>query len=380
MTKIIYLDYAAATPLAPEVLKVMQPYFSRRFFNPSANYLSAEQVKKDINDARASVAQLIGGRSPEIIFTAGATEANNLAIFGVAKRYPGSNVIVSAIEHESVLAPARVVGAKVAPVTGNGIVDIAKLIRLVDDRTVLVSVMYANNEIGTIQPLRQIAEALKAIRRERQLKGNKTPLFFHSDAAQAANYLDLHVAGLGVDLLSLNGGKIYGPKASGVLYISTGLKLVPLIFGGGQERDLRSGTENVPSIIGFAKALELVQGRRRDEAKRLQILQNLFIELVAEQIPAAVVNGSAKSRLPNNIHLTFPGQDNERLIYALDEAGILAAAGSACSASHQVPSHVLLACGLTAEAARASLRFTMGQTTSEADVRRTVAELAKLLS
>jgi cysteine desulfurase len=379
MAKIIYLDYAAATPLAPDVLRIMQPYFSKRFFNPSANYLLAEKVKKDVSDARASVAQIIGGRSPEIIFTAGATEANNLAIFGVAKQFPDSNVIVSAIEHESVLAPARAVGAKIAPVSEKGLVDIPKLIRLVDAQTVLVSVMYANNEIGTIQPLRQIAEALKVIRHERQLNGNKTPLFFHSDAAQAANYLDLHVAGLGVDLLSLNGGKIYGPKASGVLYVSAGLKLVPLIFGGGQERNLRSGTENVPSIIGFAKALELVQGRRRDEAKRLQILQNLFIELVSELLPTAVINGSTKSRLPNNIHLTFPGQDNERLIYALDEAGILAAAGSACSASDQAPSHVLLACGLTPEAARASLRFTMGQATSEVDIRRTVAELAKLL-
>ena len=260
MAKIIYLDYAAATPLAPDVLRIMQPYFSKRFFNPSANYLLAEKVKKDVSDARASVAQIIGGRSPEIIFTAGATEANNLAIFGVAKQFPDSNVIVSAIEHESVLAPARAVGAKIAPVSEKGLVDIPKLIRLVDAQTVLVSVMYANNEIGTIQPLRQIAEALKVIRHERQLNGNKTPLFFHSDAAQAANYLDLHVAGLGVDLLSLNGGKIYGPKASGVLYVSAGLKLVPLIFGGGQERNLRSGTENVPSIIGFAKALELVQG------------------------------------------------------------------------------------------------------------------------
>jgi len=317
MAKLIYLDNAAATPLSAEVLASMQPYFAERFYNPSASYLLAEAVKKDIEDARSRVAQILGSRPPEIIFTSGATESNNLAIFGVARQFPGSNIVVSAIEHDSVLMPARAVGAKIAPVEGTGIVDVDKLIDLVDEQTVLVSVMFANNEIGTVEPLPKIAEALRLIRHKRRLKGNKLPLYFHSDATQAANYLDLHVAKLGVDLMSLNGGKIYGPKASGILYASSQVNLEPIILGGGQEHSLRSGTENVAGIIGFAKALELAQNSRRTEAKRLQALQDLFFSLINQKIPTAVINGSTKFRLPNNIHLTFPGQDNERLILGL---------------------------------------------------------------
>jgi cysteine desulfurase len=376
---LIYLDYAAATPLAPEVMKAMQPYFSDKFYNPSASYLAAQAVKKDLNNTRASIAQILGANSPEIIFTAGATEANNLAIFGVTKQFPGSNVVVSAIEHESVLAPAQAAGAKIAPVNAEGIVYIDRLAELVDDQTVLVSVMYANNEIGTIQPLHRITEVLSDIRRERQQRGNHLPLYFHSDGAQAANYLDLHVSKLGVDLMSLNGGKMYGPKASGALFVSASVKIGPYILGGGQERNIRSGTENVPAIMGFSKALELTQVKRREETRRLQELQTLFFELIFEKIPTAVINGSVKYRLPNNVHVTFPGQDNERLIFALDEAGVLAAAGSACSASSQEPSHVLRACGISPEDAHASLRFTMGRATSESDIRRAIEKLTKIL-
>lgn len=379
MAKLIYLDYAAATPLSAEVMAVMQPYFTERFYNPSATYLPAEAVKKDIDKSRSTVASILGVRPSEIVFTSGATEANNMAIIGVSRQYPGSNVVVSAIEHESVLMPAKTVGAKLVPVSMSGIVDVGKLTNLIDDSTVLVSIMYANNEIGTIQPLRQVAEAIGLIRRDRARLGNKLPLYFHTDATQAANYLDLHTDKLGIDLMSLNGGKIYGPKSSGLLYVSSSVKIRPLISGGGQEYGLRSGTENVPAIIGFAKALELVQSSRTTETKRLQTLQKLFFELVNLKIPSARINGSTKLRLPNNIHLTFDGQDNERLIFGLDEAGILVAAGSACSASSHEPSHVLRACGLSVESARASLRFTTGQSTSESDIRRCISVLTKLL-
>ncbi|HUC88008.1 MAG TPA: aminotransferase class V-fold PLP-dependent enzyme, partial [Candidatus Binatia bacterium] len=265
MTKPIYMDYAAASPLAPEVIKAMQPYFSQAFYNPSATYLSAQAVKKDLNRARSVIAQILGARPAEIIFTAGATEANNLAIQGVTRQFPGSNVIVSAIEHESVLAPAKAAHAKIAPVNREGMLDLEKLASLIDDQTVLVSVMQANNEIGVIEPISQIARLIEAVRKQRKVQGNQLPLYLHSDAAQAANYLDLHVHKLGVDMLSLNGGKIYGPKASGALFIDASVKLQPLILGGGQERGLRSGTENVPAIIGLSYALELTQTLRASE-------------------------------------------------------------------------------------------------------------------
>lgn len=205
--------------------------------------------------------------------------------------------------------------------------------------------------------------------------GNELPIYLHTDACQAANYLDLHVSRLGVDLMTLNGGKIYGPKQSGVLYASAKVRLEPLIRGGGQERNYRSGTENVASCIGFAKALQLVQAGRREESERLIGLQKLAFELIAQKLPQAVINGSQKHRLPNNVHLTLPGQDNERLLVELDERGILAAAGSACSASDDEPSHVLRAMGVSDVDAQASLRLTMGRDTSAQDIRDTIETL-----
>src|SRR3989338_5509561 len=270
MSKKVYLDYAAATPLDPKVLMAMKPYFTEEFYNPSAIYLSAKKVKKDIGQARAGVAKILGTRPAEVIFTAGGTEANNLAIKGVMKQFPGANVVVSAIEHESVLAPAEQFDVRLAPVDKQGIIDLSGLEKLIDDKTALVSVIYANNEIGTIQPLRRISQLLGQLRTKR--KGN-LPLYFHTDAAQAGNYLDLHANRLGVDMMTLNGGKIYGPKQSGALYIKTGTKVKPQVLGGGQERGMRSGTENVAGIVGFAKALELTQKNRSKEVIQLEKLQ-----------------------------------------------------------------------------------------------------------
>jgi cysteine desulfurase len=379
MSDAIYLDHAAATPLDPAVFAAMQPYFSELFYNPSATYWAAQGVHKDLEAARARIAVLLGARSNEITFTAGSTEANNLAIRGVMQLYAGANCVVSAIEHDSVLEPARQFNCKEAPVTPQGIVDIDALLGLVDEQTVLVSVMYANNEVGTLQPIRQIAQALDEIRRGRRISGNLLPLYLHTDAAQAAAYLDLHVSRLGVDLLTLNGGKIYGPKQSGILFTGHHVRLQPQVLGGGQERGLRSGTENVAGSIGLATALELVQGRRHDESQRLQELQTQCIELLENAIPGVIINGSRKHRLPNNVHITIPGQDNERLLFALDEQGILAAAGSACSASNEEPSHVLRAMGVSEEDAQASLRFTMGRSTTIKDIRRLVSTLNNIL-
>ncbi len=266
------------------------------------------------------------------------------------------------------MEPAKQYDHVVAGVTADGIVDIESLCSKINDKTVMVSIMYANNEVGTIQPIRQITLMLEKIRSERRVSGNSLPLYFHTDACQAANYLDLHVSRLGVDLMTLNGGKIYGPKQSGVLFVSHTVRLQPVIRGGGQERNIRSGTENVPGCIGFAKALQLAQSGRHEESVRLLELQNLFFALVSEKLPNVVINGSRKHRLPNNIHITFPGQDNERLLVELDERGILAAAGSACSASDDEPSHVLRAMGASDTDARSSLRITTGRGTAEADI------------
>ncbi|HSW66692.1 MAG TPA: cysteine desulfurase family protein [Bacillota bacterium] len=378
VSDIVYLDYAAATPMDDAVLAAMQPYFSERFYNPSATYSAARQVRGDLEAARAQVAHWLGARPAEIVFTAGGTEANNLAIRGVMAAYPDGNVVVSAIEHESVLATAQAYDCRIAPVTADGLVDVDKLMALVDDGTVLISVMYANNEVGTIQPIRKITAAVEVIRKARQANGNIRPLQVHTDAAQAAAYLDLHTARLGVDLLSINAGKIYGPKQVGALFVSAGLRLQPQVSGGGQEGGLRSGTENVAGAVGLAAALDLVQNRRSDEARRLQQLQQLFFEQLTAEIPGVVINGSRKNRLPNNVHITLSGQDNERLIFALDEQGIVCAAGSACSASDEEPSHVLKAMGISDVAAQASLRFTMGAGTTEAQVRTTIAALKQL--
>lgn len=374
----IYLDHAAATPLDPEVQSAMRPFWSEQFYNPSATYLAARDVRHSLEAARVDVARLLGARSSEVIFTAGGTESDNLAITGVMRQFPDANVVVSAIEHDAVLEAARQFNCSVALATEEGRVDIDDLLHKVDNRTVLVSVMYANNEVGTIQPLRRISAALETIRAERRQKGNSLPLYLHTDAAQAANYLDLHVSRLGVDLMTLNGGKVYGPKQSGVLYVSSKVALEPIIRGGGQERGYRSGTENVAACVGFAKALELAQARRHEEVERLSELQAKAFELIAEKLPAAVVNGSRKSRLPNNIHLTLRGQDNERLLVELDERGILAAAGSACSASDEEPSHVLRAMGVSDTDAQSSLRITMGRGTTEADIETLATTLAEL--
>ncbi len=372
---IIYLDHAAATPVDQRVLDTMLPYFSEQFYNPSATYSAAQAVHKKLEAARAQVAHWLGSRPSEITFTAGGSEANNLAIHGVMRQYPDANIVVSSIEHDSVLASAEHYDRRLVGVLGDGRISLEDLKKQIDDRTVLVSVMYANNEVGTIQPIRDVARIITDVRKARQQTGNKLPLLLHTDACQAANYLDLHVSRLGVDMLTLNGGKIYGPKQSGALYIRGGLRLQPQVDGGGQEHGLRSGTENVAANIGFALALDIAQTMRHEETERLQTIQKHCFEVLEQQLPNAVVNGAVKLRLPNNIHVTLPGQDNERLIIQLDEAGILTAAGSACSASDEEPSHVLKAMGLSDDKARSSLRLTLGRSTTEAMIVEAVQKL-----
>lgn len=374
----IYLDYAAATPVDPAVLAAMLPFFTENFYNPSAMYSPALQASAALEGARSDIAQCIGAKQSEIIFTAGGTEANNIAIHGIMSNYADGEVAISAVEHDSVRRPAQQYKNIEIVVTKDGLVDPNTIV--ISDQTVLVSVMYANNEVGTVQPIRRIAAKLDQIRSLRAKEGNKTPLYFHVDAAQAGNYLDLHVSRLGVDMMTINGGKLYGPKQAGVLFVKSGVHLKPLIQGGGQERNLRSGTENVAHAVGMAKALQTVTVMRQEESRRLQQLQGYFIKQLKAEFPNVIINGSLKYRLPNNVHVTLPGTDNERILMALDMQDIYAAAGSACSASHDEPSHVLGAMGYSTQDIQSSVRFSMGQQTQQDDIDRVVSALKQILA
>lgn len=377
-TQYIYLDHAAATPIDEVVVQAMQPYFTQDFYNPSATYLPAVKIKQILEQARTKVAFWLGVKPSEIVLTAGASEANNLAIQGLMKHYPEANLVYGAIEHESVIEPSKLFNSREVSVKPDGRIDMDDLKQKIDEKTVLISVMQANNEIGTIEPLHDIAKLIEQIKDQRRQSNNSLPLFFHTDATQAANYLDLHANRLGVDLMSLNGGKIYGPKQTGVLYVKSGINLEPLIYGGGQERGLRSGTENVAGFYGLATALDIVQTSRHEESERLAILQANFIDLLQKNSPHIQINGSLKYRLPNNIHIILPGKDNERMLLELEKQAILAAAGSACSASSEEPSHVLKAINKTDDQAQSSLRLTMGRTTSIEDVKKTVQAISNL--
>ncbi len=379
MDRNVYLDYAAATPLDVRVLEAMHPYFSELFYNPSAIYLESRKIKKELTVAREKVAFWLGVKPVEIVFTAGGSEANNLAIKGVMDLYPEAKVLVSSIEHDSILEPAKNYKHCMVEVDGDGILDLSDLEKKIDSQTVLVSVAYANNEIGTIQPLRRIAALIQSERRERLKRGVTLPILFHADACQAGNYLDLHASRLGLDLMSLNGGKLYGPKQSGCLFVRTGVKLKPQIEGGGQEYNLRSGTENVAGAIGFSTALDLAQKDKDQEVIRLLELRQLYIALLKKQIPGISINGSLKARLPNNLNICFSGQDNESLLIRLDLKGIMASAGSACSAGKMPPSHVLSAIGLSTKEIRSSVRFSLGRGTNITDIERCVDTIKELV-
>lgn len=364
--RLIYLDYAAATPLDPQAYRAMKPYFAGSFHNPSANYLKAREVRQALESARAEVAGCLGAKPAEIVFTAGATEANNLAIQGVMRAYPDGEILISAIEHESVLEPARLFKHQLVPVNEEGSVNLARLEKLITDKTVLVSVGLINNEIGVVQPIAKIAKLLNKLSNLR--RNNHRPLYLHSDAAQAPSFVDLHAARLGVDLMSLNGGKIYGPKQSGALFVKAGTAIQPLILGGGQESGMRSGTENVAGVIGFAAALRSAQQRRKSEANRTSELKEFFIKEIKENIPHSVINGRDKQSAPHIVSVTFPGVDNERLMMQLDESGVQVAAGSACSASSLEPSHVLSAIGLSDALIHSTIRFSFGRQTRKDDI------------
>lgn len=359
----VYLDYAAATPLDQDVLAAMQPYFSDAFYNPSSPYAPAVAVRREYEAAKGLIAATIGARPGELVMTAGATESINLA-FGSNSSGRG-HVIATTIEHQSVLAAAARGEHTLVEVDKNGRVDPTKIRDAVRPDTWLISVALANNEVGTIQPLSKIAEIIKTIRTERLNDGNATPLYLHSDASQGAGQLDLHVGRLGVDMLTLNAAKVYGPKQVGLLYAARTVRLQPQIVGGGQEAGLRSGTENVAGVIGFAKALEIASEHRHAEVTRLSGLRDSLQRTLSTAFPEAVVSGHQKHRLSGHLHISFPGLDAERLIFGLEARGVLVATGSACAANKGTRSHVLIAIGLAPEVADGSLRISLGKSTDQ---------------
>ncbi len=379
--KLIYLDHAAATPLDPQVKKAMEPFLAEKFGNPSSLYQKGREAKQAINDARVVIARLINARPSEIIFTAGGTESVNLAIFGVARmdtntktnKHGTSHFITSSIEHHCVINCFKALageGNKVtfAEVDEQGFISLEKLKKAVRPETVFISVMLANNEIGTIEPVEEIGKWLKG-ENQRRLKKDQQPIIFHTDACQAAGFLDLDVNRLHVDLMSVNGSKIYGPKQSGFLYVRSGVNLKPLIYGGGQEHGMRSGTENVAAIVGLAKAFELAQQDKEDESQKLFNLSGRLIKGVKRGIKNIIINGTELGkRLPNNINLTIKGLEGEALMLYLDSYGISASTSSACSTGITEASHVLLALGRTQAEAKSSIRFTLGKGTKKSEI------------
>jgi len=374
--KRVYLDYAATTPPHPKVIEAMSPFFSEVWGNPSSIHACGLEARSAVDEARNKVAGLVGAKNDEIFFTSGGTEADNWALRGItyANRSRGNHIITSSIEHHAVLETCKYLegqGFSVTylPVDRYGMVDPDNVKKSITPKTILVSIMYANNEVGSIQPINEISMIAKT-----------AGIYFHTDSVQAVGHIPVDVNQLGVDLLSISAHKLYGPKGIGALYIRAGTKIEPLIYGGGQEKQMRSGTENVPGIVGFGKAVEIAQEEMDAEARRLQILRDSLIKRILEKISGTYLNGHPTKRLPNNVNISFEFVEGEAVCLNLDLAGICAATGSACSSESMEASHVLLAMGLKPELARSSLRFSLGRWSTEADVNYVLEKLPIIVS
>ncbi len=369
--KRVYLDYAATTPTDPEVTKAMQPYFFEKFGNPSSIHFFGQEAKKAIEDSRNTLADFLGAKAEEIVFTSGGTESNNFALQGVAfaNESKGRHVIISAIEHHAIIEPAKFLEKRGFSVTTvgvdkSGLVDPADIKKAVTDKTILISVMHANNEIGTIQPIAEIG----TIAREKEV-------YFHTDAVQTVGHIPVNVNELNVDLLSLSAHKFYGPKGVGALYIRKGTRISRLLYGGDQERGRRGSTQNTPGIAGLAKAIELCRDNMAKETAFQMKLRDKLIKAMPEKIPETRLNGHPTQRLPNNANLSIKYIEGESILLNLDMLGIAASTGSACTSSSLEPSHVLLAIGLPHDIAHGSLRITLGRWTQESDVDYLLQEL-----
>jgi cysteine desulfurase len=370
----IYLDYASTTYLDPRVLKSMKPYFEKNYGNPGSLHNLGLKAKFAIDNSRKTVAKILNCLPEEIIFTSGGTESINLAIKGVAFAKIKGHIITSKIEHPAVLETCIYLekkGFKVTylPVDKYGLVSVDELNKTISSETILVSIMSANNEIGTLEPIEEIGKLCR-----------KRGVLFHSDACQAGGVLNLDVKKLNVDLMTLNGSKLYGPKGTGILYCKKSLKLEPIIHGGGQEFGLRSGTENVSGIVGLAKALEIADAEKNAENKRLINLRDYFIKQAMKSVPKTFLNGHPTERLPNNANISFLDVEGESILLYLNELGIYVSTGSACSSHKLEISHVLDAIGLKHDAAHGSIRFTLGKRTTKKDLDYVVKVLPEIIS
>jgi cysteine desulfurase len=359
----IYLDYNSTTPVDPRVLTAMLPYLAENFGNANSIHSSGQRARAAVDAARQAVAELLGATAAEIVFTCGGTEADNLAIFGIVNPcdQPRKHVVTTAIEHHAVLNTAQAlekqgVDVTYVPVSREGIVDPEDLREAIRPETVLLSVMLANNEIGTIQPIEEIGRIAA-----------EEDVYFHCDAVQAAGKMAIDVGKLGVDLLSISGHKLYAPKGVGALFVKAGTELGPMFFGGHHERDRRPGTENVPGIVGLGKAAQLAMENLDADAPRLAALRDRF-ENVLLALPGVRVNGSVRGRAPNTSNLSFDAAGGEALVIALDLQGVMCSSGAACSSGAVEPSHVLTAIGLTPDQARSSVRFSLGRPTTEQEI------------
>lgn len=367
----VYLDYQSARPVDPRVVEAMLPYFAERFGNPSSLHAVGDRATDTLEKSRAAVAEFLGATSEEIVFTSGATESNNLALIGYANRNKrsGDHVVISEIEHISVHNIGKYLekeGFRVTRVPPDqfGRINPDKLRSRITDDTILVSVCWASNEIGTVQPIPAIADMLKG-----------TGVTLHVDAVAAEGQLPIDMAAVPVDLLTISSNDIYGPPGLGVLYVRKGVRLAPITMGGGQERGLRSGTENLPAVVGMAAAARIAAAELATEASRMAALRDRVISEVLSTIPDSYLNGHPVDRLPNNAHFRFEGIEGESLVLSLRDEGIAASTGSACSSKTLEPSHTLISCGLLHEEAHGSLEFTFGRYSRDADVDRVMSVL-----
>ncbi|MCM8757715.1 MAG: cysteine desulfurase NifS [Candidatus Omnitrophica bacterium] len=373
--KRIYLDYAATTPTDPLVIEAMKPYFFEKFGNPSSIHSEGQIARKAIEDARQIIASFLGAKPEEIVFTCGGTESNNFALEGVAfaNEGRGNHIIISAIEHHAVIEPAKFLEKKgfrltILGVDKYGLVDPSDVKKAITDKTILISIMHANNEIGTIEPIEEIGK----IARE---KG----IYFHTDAVQTVGHIPVNVDKLNVDLLSLSAHKFYGPKGVGALYIRKGTRIFRFLHGGDQEKGRRASTHNTPGIVGMAKAIQLCKERMVEEMEFQSKLRDFLIRRILENIPDVCLNGHPNLRLPNNVNFSIKYIEGESMILHLDLLGVSASTGSACTSSSLEPSHVLLAIGLSPEVAHGSIRFTLGRWTTEEDINYVCREFPKVV-
>lgn len=369
----IYLDNAASTVIHNEVFQEMIPFLKEQYGNPSSIHHSGRMASRAIQKARKQIANLISANPEEILFTSGGTESNNIALFGITHTNKGKHIITSSIEHDAVLEPCKKLekeGFDVTylPVSGDGLINPEDVKKSITKNTCLVSIMFANNEVGTVQPIGEIAKLCSEKR-----------IFFHTDAIQAIGKLEINVKELRLDMLSISSHKINGPKGVGALYIKSGTKIEPYIFGGGQENGLRSGTENVASVVGFGKACELAKENLRKNILHFKNLRDVLVSKVMKEIPYVSINGHPEKRIPNNAHFTFLGVNGEDLIIKLDEEGIAASTGSACSVRTQKESHVLRAMGFLHEQIAGSLRLTVGSMNTISEIENTITVLKRVV-